>query len=607
MKYGDTILNSKKELSIVSPYFVLLLLGLAAYGNAIAHPFVHDDVVFIQQNPRIAHLDFKEIFLRTEFSFSNIPLANAYYRPLLEVLYRLQYKVFHLHPEGYHLFNIGLHIFNSFLVYYLLSLLRRDKKGMALGVAVLFLLHPVQTEAVACIAGISNLLFAFLCLLSFIFYVQSSAAPKRNFNEFLFYVYALTAFTTALFAKEQAAILPFLIILYELTVGRHQNIPLRPRMVRALGFFVVLAGYLAWRKILLDRAFFAGPEGDPELVLRLLSMPQTLLMFLRIIFAPYDLHYYRNINFLEPFMVPLVILAAVFMGLALIIRWMGKDVRPFGLFGLGWFGISLLPTLNIVPLVNEFSYVLAAEHFLYFPLIGFFWFLFEVGGYALGKESDKKSIIVAVLGLACLLTTIQQNTYWRGEIPLFERMLRFEPNFGRGHILLGKAYYFNHQMDKAMREYGRALEIMEGYRKRVVQPQVQQIYIGFIKGIHFDLAHCYEGLNDFSKAIEHYQQAIVIDPRDSVLYNNAGLVYLKLNDANSAIGFFQKAIALDRNNLSAMNNLAVVYIQNGKINEARMLWKEILRRDSHFISAQQNLEHLLSLITGTQYLIPNAN
>ena len=122
-------------LSFPKIIFLLFCLGLTAYANVLFHPFVHDDLVFIANNPRIDKWDdLSGIFLKPSPQAPALPFANFYYRPLLDLLYKIQYRVFSLNPWGYHLFNVLLHIGNSILVYRLIALLSH-RKAMAFLVA----------------------------------------------------------------------------------------------------------------------------------------------------------------------------------------------------------------------------------------------------------------------------------------------------------------------------------------------------------------------------------------------------------------------------------------------------------------------------------------
>ncbi|MCA9402030.1 MAG: hypothetical protein KC713_10400, partial [Candidatus Omnitrophica bacterium] len=178
-------------------HFILLLIviGLMCFGNAIQHPFVHDDKVFILNNPYISDFNLKNIFLQTSETNKLYPLANTYYRPFLNIIYRWQYQLMGFNAHGYHLFNIILHILNALIVYLLMFRLSLGKKGWSFVIALFFLVHPVQSEAVACVAGISNLMFAYFFLLALYFYVCSYDFP--GFKSLYVYFIGLICFMLA--------------------------------------------------------------------------------------------------------------------------------------------------------------------------------------------------------------------------------------------------------------------------------------------------------------------------------------------------------------------------------------------------------------------------
>src|SRR6185295_6715389 len=103
-------------------------------------------------------------------------------------------------------------------------------------------------------------------------------------------------------------------------------------------------------------------------------------------------------------------------------------------------------------------------------------FIFLAAG-ELSKGKEQKAFIAV-----CLLIpiywglTFQQNKYWRGEVPLFERVIKYEGQLGRVHFLLGRAYYFSKQYDAAISEFKKAVTIMEGYLTKVKDPAAKPFY-----------------------------------------------------------------------------------------------------------------------------------
>lgn len=572
------------EIKFLSVFLCFLVLGFLAYVPVLSYPFVHDEVVFIQQNPHQAALtDWRQMLHWERPAYA---VTNAYWRPALEFLYHIQYRLFGLNPSGYHLTNILLHIINSSLIFYCLNMIFR-RPGMALAVAMIFLLHPVQSEAVACISGISNLLFVLFGLLSFLFYRRSLGL-------------SLGFYALALMSKEQAVVFPLLILLYELCMKDDRREPGKGKcfLLSGLAGFIGISGlYLLLRKIFLGSALVSLWSYPQELVLRLLAIPRALLMYAQILLWPEGLHYYRSLDILAPWQAAAAVLVLVILGIVLWLRCFPSLRRPF-LFGLGWFTVALLPTLNILPLIHEYSFIAAFEHFLYLPLAGFFLCLFLAGEQIVINIFKSRSrtvclIILTLVSTLCLWLTGIQIKYWRGEIPLFERALQYEQGLGRVHFLLGQAYYFHKDYDRAVVEFTAARRIMETYLEKAGDAEAKLFYEGFLRDIYFDLAHCYEAQGRWPQAIEAYGRILKLVPDSAEIYNSIGHVYATTGDWAMAKGYFVKAVELDPRHLMALSNLAVCYIYEKDFQRAEDLLSRVLAIDSQFAPARRNLEQLL--------------
>lgn len=575
---------------------ILTALGLLAFASAVNHPFVHDDVVFIQQNPDIGDLNVREIFFQSYGPEKKLSLINKYYRPLLELINRVLYRIIGFSPHGFHFVNVLLHIFSGFLVYSIIKFILKDK-GISLATAIFFLLHPVQNEAVACISGISNLVFTFLCLLSFYAYLVSIHSKGAKIRPFL-YGMSLILFLLALFSKEQSVILPFLIIAYE---GIFLAEPIKKALKRyglfIGGYFIVMAGYFIFRKIIFGFALLRPADNQGELWIRMLAIPRSLLTYLGLIFFPHDLHYYRSQDILLPYLLPLLGIFFVVLVIIFIVYKTPKPQKTWMLFGLAWFIISLGPTLNIVPLINEYSYILTSEHFLYFPLIGMALFAISGVHYWIGEKTKRTALVgfvtIVLLSSVFIHFNIRQNTYWRGEIPLFERTLKFQKNFGRVRFLLAKAYATVGRYEDAIREDRKALAIMQGYERKVQREDVKKFYLGFIKGIRYHLGFCLDILGEDEAALSEFKEALALAPDNPAIHFSVGLSYIKQKDMVNAETHFERSLELDEGNLIVMNSLAICYKESGQYDKAEKFLREIARQDSKSVSARQNLENFL--------------
>ena len=591
-----------RNFSKKNPLYVFLLfsfIGLIIYSNTLTFSFVHDDVVFILNNPAIQQWGkLSDIFLNGgSFVGQSNPLVNNYYRPLLEIIYKLQYKLFGFDAFKYHFFNMAVHVINSLLAYILLKQLTK-RQFLSIIVSLLFLVHPVQTETVACISGMSNLLFLFFLLGSMILYVKADGL-LGNTKKWFLRGHAAFLFFIALFIKEHAIVLPFLLCLYEYYFSQRQQKKERRETIISVGIFFMIAGlYFVWRKMILGNAIALLFVSKGEFLLRLSSIPQACLMYMRIFLFPSDLHYYRSLNLLSLSMGSAYELMGILTTAYLLVRFLPKQESHLLAFSLGWFFIGLLPVINIIPLIHEYSYIAAFEHFSYLSSIGILLFLSVFVSYVLEKifkERSKilhKATFVAVI-LLCSILTIRQNNFWKDEVSLFERAVRYEKNLGRLRLLLGKAYYFRAQYDRAIGEFKRSLAIMRSYIDKRQAPELRDFYLSFIKEIYFNLAHCYEKKEKYNEAIQAYQRLLFLGGNKAIVYGNLGAIFIRLNDLTKAQGYFQKALVFSPHNLELMNNLAVCYLQQGKNGKAKEILDAILEKDPQFGLARKNYQRML--------------
>lgn len=567
---------------------VLFVLGLCVYASAVFHPFVHDDVVFILQNPNIQRWDnIADAFLRPSIPQIFQGLVTPYYRPVLEVIYRLEYALFGFNAHGFHLFNVLVHLLNGAMVYALVQRLF-GKAPIAFMISAVFLVHPVQTEAVACVAGISNLACALFMLTSLYGYVRWGQATGRAGG--LWMTVAVFSFIIALFTKEQAVVLPFICLMYE---GLMRQRSAASIVARLAVLILPLAGYLILRQTLFGGFTSAIFENIGELKLRLLAIPGLIEMYAGLLIFPSGLHYYRSIDILAPYISSWIILALLIVLFFMIVRPLEAQHKKMALFGLAWFILALGPVLNIIPLVNEYSFIAAAEHNLYFPMIGFLILAAAVlNHYSTALDPAKVALGVMAI-VACLsVMAFTQNRYWRGEVPLFQRAVQFEPQLGRVRILLAKAYIKEGRIDEAIKEYGLAQEIMQSYARKAATPKSQRFYQGMLKGIYSDSAQAFAFKQDWKSSVRHYDLALEIDPGDSYLYSNRALSFIGDQHMELGIRDLQKALSLNPDNLLAANNLSICYIQKGETARAQELLEYILVRDPGFTAARENLMKL---------------
>jgi hypothetical protein len=202
--------------------FLIILLGVLVYSNTFTVPFQWDENVFLRDNPIVKDLNyFLEPSEAEGFNYYD-ELRTRYVGYLT---FALNYSLKRFEVVGYHMFNNLIHILNALLVYWLVVLifkapvfenssLRIHSGAAALFTALLFVSHPVQTEAVTYIYQRFASLVAFFYLLSLASYVRSRFSQGGR-EKVLFYALSLASAVLAMKTKENAFTLPLVIVLFE--------------------------------------------------------------------------------------------------------------------------------------------------------------------------------------------------------------------------------------------------------------------------------------------------------------------------------------------------------------------------------------------------------
>jgi len=401
-----------------------VILGLAAHSLVLNAPFkTLDDNASIINNADIKDpANAGRIFRSSFFG------GKHYYRPLVSLSFMAEYHFFGLQPFYYNLTNLALHLSIAVTVFFLAFLILKDR-GAAFFAALLFAVHPVQSDAVANIAGRSVILSTFFTVNALFFY---SLASGRRF--FLLYALSLICFACGLLAKESAAMLPALLLAYIILFEKKGK-----KWPLILPYALIILAYIALRRSLgiLETYPWRSPS---EHVFGFLTFLRACLTYLRLLIWPSGLHFDRAqemfLTFSDPGLIA-TILAFAAAGIALF--KLRKHFSRDGLFFAAWFGIELFPVSQVVTTIGVGpGYISAAEHFLYMPAIGMF-ALMALGGQKLYRLNQTKGffstntfrIVVASIFLSLMLVTVFQTVVARTALGMFKRTLAYNPNNAR--------------------------------------------------------------------------------------------------------------------------------------------------------------------------------
>ena len=359
---------------------VLLAAAAVAYGPALAGPFVLDDWGTIQANMRLRQPSAVRVPSPAEM------LGPS--RPVTEVTFAVDYRAAGLDPARFHAVGLALHLAAAVLAFaFLASLLRRAghprPRGVALVVAGLFALHPIQAEAVAYAAQRSEVLASLLYLLALALLDRSAAgwgtgrAAAAWAGGALGWLLAMGAKTIAIslpgaFVVDQAVVAP---------ASERGAAPLRRRALRALALAAPLLALGAWSATLHFRSFAASPGGGAGFSETPLSAGAYFLtqlrvqwLYLRLLAWPRGLAFDR---FFEPSLGPDGAVLAAGAGVVALLAlaallWAraerSPDPRPaerVAAFGILFWFVALSPTSSFVPVTD-----LAVEHRVYLASLG---------------------------------------------------------------------------------------------------------------------------------------------------------------------------------------------------------------------------------------------
>jgi len=536
------------------------VLAFLVFMNSLWNGFVYDDLTFIEENPAIGHLSDLRAILAAGYWPDRLDLL---YRPLVIFSYALNYAVAGLNPFSYHLVNVLLHGGNSALVYHLFVMLFKAR-GLALGAAVAFALHPIHTEAVAYTLGRADLLASVFLLLSWWWYLKWDEAPVRA--KTLWLTASVAAFGLALLSKEHAVILPGLLILTDLLRTPEGGLP-RSRIMRVrcltayVWYLLPLAGYCVVRVLVLGGlisarvSWLANPLGQADTWTRSLTAIKILGKYLWLLLVPVRLssdYSYNQIPVSSSLFEPAVLVAllALLAILALAVwNWRRRSVISMG---VAIFAIAILPVSHLLFPMGT----IMAERVLYLPSLGFCLLL---AGTVTALAARPRWSLVAVGAFGLLLLgyggrTVLRNWDWRSNLAIFTAAARTSPNSADAHAYLGDTLLEGRDLSGARREFERSLEMYPTYSKALIG-------IGLVLEKQGQIDEAIRVYQKIEKGKRYYGRARL----------NIGFLALKQGNRSEALTEFREVAQLGFLGPRESNELAEGFFQLGSLAEAQAM------------------------------------
>ncbi|MBI5236329.1 MAG: tetratricopeptide repeat protein [Deltaproteobacteria bacterium] len=575
-------------------------LGALVYSNVFNAPFVFDDELYIVNNPAIR-------------SISGL-LTWPRPRALVFLSFAANYAVSGLDVFGFHLVNIGIHVTNAVLVFLLARLTFEStamKSGtmkhsfwIAASASVLFMVHPLNTQAITYTTQRFTSLAALLYLSAIVLYAKHRLSVSNGAARF-YYCLSLTSAILAQFAKETAFTLPAMLALYEFAFfSSSKAYGLKDRAMKLTPFLsvfiitpvllmlpdydtITIAGKLA-------RSQLADLEGLSWYAY-LITQFKVIVIYMRLLVWPAGQSLLHEVARPSSFFEPLVLssflfLTSIFIGGASLVvhaRKKGSAAMLIVGFGILWFFIAISVESSIIPIKDVIF-----EHRVYLPGIGalaaFAACIFQLSTtlsvrYNLRWLGAREAIaVICVISAMLAITAYKRNALWADRIALWQDVVNKAPNTADAYVNLGYAYKDAGRVDMALDNYGKAIRI---------EPQ-NPTALNNIAGILIDLGRHEESL-EYSLRIrpEHYELVNA--------YMNIGTAYGALGNHALALFNLEKSLTLQPESAMAHFNLAVAYHGSGSFEAALKHYAETVRINPLFADAYNNAGLVLAALNRT--------
>lgn len=542
---------SKKEVWL--PIVVLIIIGGFIYSFNLHNQLFWDDDDWIIRNNFVHTISWDNIkFWLTHDTLAGVGLESNYYRPFLFFTFALNYVISGIKPLGYHLFSNLIHIANGLLVFLLIRQVFK-KKLLAFLTSLIFLIHPLQTEAITYISGRGDALVAMFMFLGLLFFYKSETT-KHTIRYRLF---TISLLVLGLLSRETAIIFPFLALVFYISFISKEGIvvSIKRGIIKIWPYFAVALVYGILRLTVLNFQntlnFYTAPNIYSEnLLYRFFTFMHVLVDYFKLLFIPTNLHMERSMMVhTSLFQWPVWLGVLIVLGVLAVLYRLYANRHPdfkIWLFSWGLFFIAIGPVSGIAP-INSLIY----EHWLYLPMAGF-WLIIA---FYLVKLFDllrsRKNTIgywIVVAGLLVYFSflgyqSIQRNILWGNQLAFYLDILKYEPVSSRINNNVGNIYYNKKDLENAEKYY----RIAASQEDIFAEP-------------HFNLGTILQSRGDIYGAIKLYEKAIEINPNFYYSYQNLSVIYAQQDNLTKAIENIEKLKLLLPNNPRVYYNSALVYV-----------------------------------------------
>lgn len=574
--------HAQSWLHWIIPPAILSFLTALIYFPSLHYDFQFDDIANITKHFDIRHNSITNLFFSGSRWISY--WLNSFY-----------YSLGKFDPFAYRLGNVILHTINGILIFFVLyaalgclkknSFFKTNAWFIACTTALLFLLHPVQTQTVSYVIqgeleGLATLFILSMCLCLHALAQTNNSVLKALLTILLF---VLAFFSTG--TKEIAFISPALLMVFDwFFIAQGEWKSLKNRLALHATLFGFVTTLYIW---LLKPAFFTklitlsqnaknnigniithDPATPITPWLFFTSQFKVILHYLWIFIWPFNISVEYDWMVVKGFLAPdCIIPLALLLALAYAIsRLLRKDPAHTLAFGFVWFAVAMAPRSSLIPsseLIVDYKTYMASFGWLFVLAAGITYALIKMFTFARSATYAQKpyhlqAACIMFCALPLGIATWQRNTVWRSGVEFWENIIQNAP---------GKARAYNN--------YG--VELSQ--RKQ----QFAQAVPYFLKAAAMDakypdpwnnLAVAYSHLGNIDQAIMALKQGLSINPYYPEGYNNLASFFLQKKQIDNAEKSLEIALKLRPYYGKAYFNMGRVYLEKGDQEKAWNYFKD---------------------------------
>ena len=570
---------------------LILLVGSAVYYNSFTVPFILDDhysIDYYGKKDLVEHM------------------LHGSSRRVADITFALNYRIHGLHVSGYHIANLAIHISSAILLYFVMvsaiSALRvsfsvkgrtSEDAGLLeaiipLAAALLFVSHPIQTQAVTYIIQRYTSLATFFYLLSALAFLRARLAVEQgapSWKPWLLMGGTVVGGLLAIGSKQIAVTLPLMLFCLEIFLFRGRLINRRFYMTLGGVAVIVLAIVLfKWHGSSLDDFLFDLRHATAENLYAsrttyFLTQTRVVATYLGLLCLPigqslvHDSPVYKSI-FAVPVIASLALHFFLMATAAILFRMSGRNLltgellrgvfQRLASLGIIWFYVAMAIESSIFPIID-----MIFEHRIYLPSVGFFMTMASFAALVFQERRNGVKELSIMLAVVCIILggmTIARNRVWNDALTLWQDAASKAPNKWLAQANLANQYLSRNMPLKALPLFIRAIELNPGLfhlTKVNIGETLKALNIfesRFTTGMEYispggpfgsgtldyrniakwegvisnNLGLSYEFLQQPEKAMNSYKLAVTINPEYDLAWYNMALLASRLGDTSLA-------------------------------------------------------------------------